>query len=62
MVAAYVVDVRGLDEGPDAWLLEMFEFVVVGCGEMRAHCAVVAGDHDTAFPCWCGGVDHVFDV
>lgn len=62
VVAADVVDVGGLDHRPDARLLEVLEFVVVGRGEVGAHGPVVAGDDDSAFPGGRRGVDHVLDV
>ena len=62
MVAADVVGLCVLDEGPDLWLLEVLDVVVVGGAELGAHAAVVARDDDTAAARLLLGVDAVLDA
>ena len=62
VVAADVEDGGCFDEFPDVRLLQVRDLVVVGGGEVRAHCAVVVGDDDAAFAGGGGGVDVVFYV
>ena len=60
MVAADEVHFGLLDEVPDLRAGEVLEFVVVGCGQVRAHAAVVAGDDDAAAAGGVAGRGEVF--
>lgn len=62
VVAADVVGLGVLDEGPDLGLLEVLDVVVVGGAELGAHAAVVARDDDAAAARLLLGVDAVLDA
>lgn len=62
MVPANIVGLGILNESPDIGALEMLEVVVVGCAQLGAHAAVVAGDDDAAATRGDLGVDAVLDA
>jgi hypothetical protein len=62
VVATNVVDLGLLDERPDVGLLQMLNLVLVGSGEVGAHAAVVASDHNTALASRLDLVDAVLGV
>lgn len=62
MIAADVVEVGVLGEGPDLGALEVVDVVEVGGGEVGAERAVVVGDDDGAAAGGGLGVDAVLDA
>lgn len=62
VVAAHIVRLGTLDQGPHLGLLQVVEVVVVGGAELGAHAPVVAGDDDAAAAGGHGGVDAVLDA
>jgi hypothetical protein len=62
VVAADIVGLGVLDEGPDVGALQVLQVIVVGGTQLGAHAAVVAGDDDAAAAGGDLGVDAVLDA